>query len=246
MRSTVSKVKDRAALATARSLMSPYPPRTLTLTRPEFGVRTRANKKDKNFAAGLMHQQCWCWGRDVVAAGNLLRRFGFERHRSPSGPGGTRYELVRDEVHVALWGFGMWLRLPGGEQGYFARYRRGVWLLPKSFDVSGVHSDRQVKPHLRRPMHSGEVAEARKLATSAAAWCERYERWVTDSEGPGHRRQTLAKWKHAVAKPNEMIAAWRRVRGIYEAWYRTPGGPEALVLPTGVGPISGFDLKGVS
>lgn len=192
-----------------------------------LGERAGASKWEKNFAADLMHQQCWCWGRDVGTAENLLLRFGFTRHRRPgvqeTGGGGTRYEWSdADGTRVALWGFGMWLRLPGGEQGFFARYERGVRLLPKAFDIGEVHTGKQIEPHQRRPIHSGDLAIARKLATAAATWCERYERWVQTSAGKDHRQQTLTKWKHAVVDPDEMPDAWRRVRTIYEKWYATP------------------------
>ncbi|MEM8783129.1 MAG: hypothetical protein AAGE65_09775 [Planctomycetota bacterium] len=205
------------------------PPSPYARPRAKLEGHVKASKKEKVFAADLMHQQCWCWGQDVASAENLLLRFGFERHRSPEGPGGTRYELAGDGMHVALWGFGMWLCLPSGEQGYFARYRRGVWLLPRSFELSGVHSGRQIEPHLRRPMHLGEYADARKLGTTAALWCGQYERWVVETEGLEHRQRTLAKWKHAVAESHEMVAAWQRVRASYARWYRTPCNVDAWV-----------------
>ncbi|MEM1446701.1 MAG: hypothetical protein AAGF84_11640 [Planctomycetota bacterium] len=213
---------------------APDIPRNAGLTKPlVFGAQARATKKEKVFAAGLMHQQCWCWGQDVATSGNLLLRFGFTRHRRPGvtsgGAGGTRYEIEQNGLRVALWGFGMWLRLPTGEQGYFARYERGVWLLPKSFEVSEVHSGRQLEPQLTRPLHTGEVNVAHKLASAAAAWCERYERWVIESAGLPHRQRTLSKWKHAVVDPGDMASAWRRTRDIYERCYPTKSRVEAWV-----------------
>ena len=61
------------------------------------------------FGDQLMQQQLWCWGRDVERAeGNLLMEFGFERHRDCAiDPQSTCYRLDCDELHVSLWGFGM-------------------------------------------------------------------------------------------------------------------------------------------
>lgn len=190
--------------------------------RPSTGHRfgTKLSTKDKQFAVELMHQQCWCWGRDIVAKENVLLRFGFERRRASICPGATRYEIERDQMRFALWGFGMWLRLPTGEQGFFSRYYRGVWLLPRSFDVACVHDDKQVTPHLRRPTPGRDYAIASELTAAAATLCEQYERWVVDHVGPEHRQQTLTKWEHPLVESHEMVAAWRRVRSIYQQWYR--------------------------
>ena len=61
------------------------------------------------FGGQLMEQQLWCWGRDVERVeGNLLMEFGFERHRECEiDPQSTCYRLDCDELHVCLWGFGM-------------------------------------------------------------------------------------------------------------------------------------------
>lgn len=193
--------------------------RASTKQSPAFncGVST----KEKRFAAELMHQQCWCWGRDILTRENLLLRFGFARHRPPACPGATRYALsLADGTRLALWGFGLWLGLPDGTQGFFSRYRRGVWLLPATFDVSSVHAADAVLRHLRRPAPGRECAVALRLARTAAQWCESYERWVAAQEGLGHRRATLRKWEHPLVDADEMPAAWRSVIAIYDRWYR--------------------------
>jgi hypothetical protein len=188
----------------------------------------KLSTKDKKFAAELMHQQCWCWGQDIVAKENILLRFGFMRHRAPACPGATRYEIDRDRLRVALWGFGMWLLTPSGDQGFFSRYRRGVWLLPRSFDVTGVHDDKQVTPHLRRPMPGSDYAIAVELTSSAAVFCEQYERWINDHLSPEHRHRTLSRWEHPLVDSHEMVAAWRRVRQIYQQWYRNGENDNAI------------------
>jgi len=167
------------------------------------GLSTR----DKKFVAELMHQQCWCWGQDIVSKENLLLRFGFERHRAPACPGSTRYELKTESMSVALWGFGLWIGLADGRSGYFSRYRRGVWLLRRAFDVSDVHDKTQIDLQLGRPTPGKEYELALKLASTAADWCEAYERWVVESEGLDHRRATLKKWEHPLVEAHEMVSS---------------------------------------
>jgi len=167
------------------------------------GLSTR----DKKFVAELMHQQCWCWGQDIVSKENLLLRFGFERHRAPACPGSTLYELKTESMSVALWGFGLWIGLADGRSGYFSRYRWGVWLLPRDFDVSDVHDNTQIDLQLRRPTPGKEYELALKLASTAADWCEAYERWVVESEGLDHRRATLKKWEHPLVEAHEMVSS---------------------------------------
>lgn len=211
-------------------------PRSIPLrTPPRLGEPLRSTKREKQFAAGLMHQQCWCWGQDVSSAGNLLMDYGFERRRRPGvdagGAGGTRYQIDEEGTRFALWGFGMWLALPGGEQGFFARYERGVWLLPRSFDVEDVHSAREVEPHMRRPINHGEKARAQTIAMAAASWCEAYERWILETQGPDHRRETLEMSKHCVVAHDRMVPAWQRAREIYRRWYAVQSQAETAWMP---------------
>jgi len=197
---------------------------TISLLGRKQGLSTR----DKKFAAELMHQQCWCWGRDIVSKENLLLRFGFERHRAPACPGSTRYELKTESMSIALWGFGLWVGLADGRNGYFSRYRRGVWLLPKNFDISGVHDNLQIDLQLRRPKPGKDFELALKLTGVVANWCEAYERWVGESEGLAHRRATLKKWEHPLVEAHEMAAAWRQVRETYQQWYRNGESYDAI------------------
>ncbi len=63
----------------------------------------------RRFGGRLMEQQVWCWGRDVeYPDGNLLMQYGFERHRdSDTADRSTCYRLDHDDLHICLWGFGM-------------------------------------------------------------------------------------------------------------------------------------------
>jgi hypothetical protein len=187
-------------------------------------MSSRITAHDKRFAAELMHQQCWCWGQDIRLLENLLLKFGGIRHRAPACPGSSRYEFANESPNVSsmvcLWGFGFWLKLPSGECGYFSRYRRGVWLLPMNFDVSQIHNATEIEPHIRRPISARDFRIALRLSVEAASWCERYEAWVVEQQGITHRSRTLDDWEHPVVEAGDMVTAWRRVRGIYQTWYR--------------------------
>ena len=62
-----------------------------------------------SFGRQLTAQQLWCWGRDIeYADGNLLMKFGFERHRyQGKSDRSTCYRFDADDLHICMWGFGM-------------------------------------------------------------------------------------------------------------------------------------------
>jgi len=73
----------------------------------------------------LLHQQCWCWGRDIESPyGNLLLQSGFERFRPPqSGNGSSRYVLaIPGQPVISLWAFGVTISSPTEAAIYINRY----------------------------------------------------------------------------------------------------------------------------
>jgi hypothetical protein len=197
----------------------------LTVTGALASAPTRPRTKDKNFVTALMHQQCWCWGKDVQANENVLLRFGFTRHRAPTADGGqqvlpTRYELHTPTLHLALWGFGLFVSIPNQPQAFISRHRRGLFLLARRLDISSVHSDGDLLSHTLRPTSPAQRTAAARITAAVATWCESYERWIAQHLSPAYRQSTLQHWEHPIVTAADMPAAWHRAKSIYKSWYQ--------------------------
>lgn len=164
----------------------------------------------RTFGDRLMSQQVWCWGRDVERTeGNLLMQFGFERYReSETADGSTCYRLDQEELHVCLWGFGMFFgsRELGGL--YLKRFDFiPVWGPVESVSL-GVHWPDEL-PVFARPRGQSQWLRARKLWKRSLRWIAEYETWIRKTAGIHYRRHCVGTWLQPFVRAEKKAAAWR-------------------------------------
>ena len=167
-------------------------------------------KSIQSFGGKLMTQQVWCWGRDVECdEGNLLMRFGFERHRDcDTEERSTCYRFDRDELHVALWGFGMFFgnRELGGL--YLNRFEfRPLWAPVESVSLA-IHWPDEL-PIFDRPQGKSQWQRARKLWQASQNWIANYEAWVVESIGLDYRRACVESWLRPYVRHDKISTAWK-------------------------------------
>ena len=171
------------------------------------------------FGGRLMEQQLWCWGRDVERPeGNLLMAFGFDRHRDCEfDPQSTCYRLDRDELHVSLWGFGMFFgrRDLGGLYVNRFDFRPG-WAPIESL-AEGIHWPEEL-PAFARPKGRSQWQRARALWSSLLCWIGDYEAWVQEAGGRSYRDETVETWLRPFVRADKMSAAWQFLSS--QAWNR--------------------------
>ena len=184
--------------------------------RPKPARRTRAGqgwcipRPVRRFGGRLMGQQVWCWGRDVEHPdGNLLMDFGFERHRDCNTDiGSTCYRLDRDELHVSLWGFGMFFGrrdLGGLYLGRFDFCPR--WAPIESLSLEIYHPNELTV--FARPRGRPQWQRARKLWKSSLLWIADYETWIRDTFGLAYRWECVDTWLRPFIRAEKMVPAWR-------------------------------------
>jgi len=162
------------------------------------------------FGDKLMSQQVWCWGRDVQCPkGNLLMQYGFERHRdNDEADSSTCYRWDQDDLHVCLWGFGMFFgsRKLGGL--YLDRFDFcPAWAPVESLSLD-IHWPDEL-PVFARPRGAAQWQRARKLWKQSLLWIAGYETWVRKSVGIRYRRHCVDTWLRPFVRPEKKVAAWR-------------------------------------
>ena len=199
-------------------------PRYGTKPRPDGwdrpGLTPKLSVADKRRLQELLHQQMWCWGRDVLHAappGNLLVWAGMTRHGSdaPGERGSNRYSVALPRGGVlSLWAFGVAVVDDGGFGVFLHRYLRGVRVLPARWQPAGVRQAEQL-PALQRPVSPGSRDRSAELLDRLLRWIERYERDVLALLGPEYRTRTLARWEHPIVEGPAMADEWQRLGSIY-------------------------------
>jgi len=162
----------------------------------------------RRFGDTLMSQQVWCWGRDVECPdGNLLMRFGFERYRdNDTAVRSTCYRLDQGELHVCLWGFGMFFgsRQLGGL--YLNRFDFiPSWAPVESVSLAG-HSPDEL-PAFTRARGESQWHRAHKLWKQSLLWIAGYESWVRKNVGICYRRHCVDTWLQPFVRPEKKVAA---------------------------------------
>lgn len=167
-----------------------------------------------------MHQQCWCWGQDMVTSESAV---AVRIHPGTCAVLNGNDTLRNDFNRWGALGVVGLRAVAGpadGEQVFFSRHERGVWLVPRLFEPVDIHTPDAVQRSVIRPSPGEAFAKALWLAKAAKRWCETYEQWVIRHAGVEHRRATLQSWEHPLVAAKKMPSAWRQVRQIYERWYR--------------------------
>ena len=162
------------------------------------------------FGQKLMAQQLWCWGKDVESPqGNLLMKYGFDRHRDRGDDlRSTCYRLDKSQLHVSLWGFGMFFgrREYGGL--FLSRFDfTPCWAPIESLSLS-IHWPDEL-PNFGRPQGPSQWQRARELWRSALCWIADYERWVLKTFGIAYRRDCVTTWLRPFVAADKNAAAWR-------------------------------------
>ena len=164
----------------------------------------------RRFGGRLMEQQLWCWGRDIeFPDGNLLIRFGFERHRDHDGfDRSTCYRLDIEELHVCMWGFGMFFgrRDLGGL--YLDRFEFCPYWAPVESLSLAIHWPEDL-PVFARPRGREQWQRARKLWKVSWQWIAGYEAWVRNTVGIGYRRECVDTWLRPFVRADRIGPAWR-------------------------------------
>lgn len=167
-------------------------------------------------AVGLLSQQCWCWGRDVLRpAGNWLLEIGFERIEPPADREdcSSVYSLqLPDDRRVVLRGFGV----------FYGDAQRGGIFLPRYEFEPKYTTQMELEcppwsgddlPELRVPAKSQRGVCA-ALVLELLDWIRHYEVDVVERLGIEYRRATLVKWNNGKRHftPAESVAsAWRKL-----------------------------------
>ncbi len=164
----------------------------------------------RRFGEKLLAQQLWCWGQDIANLdGNLLMRFGFARHRdSETDARSTCYRLDQDDLHVALWGFGMFFgqRDLGGL--YLGRFEFCPdWAPIESISLS-IHWPDEL-PIFDRPYGPDQWLRARKLWESLLLWIADYERWILKTSSIEYRNECVESWLRPIVRASCMPDAWQ-------------------------------------
>lgn len=164
----------------------------------------------RRFGGKLMEQQLWCWGRDIEHPDeNLLMGFGFERHRDCSTDDrSTCYRLDQDQLHVSLWGFGMFFgqRELGGL--YLNRFDFCPQWAPVESLSLAIHWPDEL-PVFTRPRGRPQWQRARELWKSCLLWIANYETRVRSTVGLAYRRECVDDWLRPFVRAEKMAAAWR-------------------------------------
>jgi hypothetical protein len=174
----------------------------------------------------LLHQQCWCWGRDVrCPQGNLLMAYGFDRQR-PERPemGSSRYVLARpEEPELYLWAFGMLVRQPGEGGIYVGRYCFVPGWVPDGMPLHRAWRGESFA--LQRPPDTRhQIRVSRQLLRWTLRFLAGYEEWVLREQGVAWRRESLREWHEPSILPERLGEEWRRM-----SWHI----PEPPVVWTG-------------
>lgn len=165
-------------------------------------------------AVGLLCQQIWCWGQDILRpSGNWLLEIGFARLKPPADREecASVYSLeLPTGQFVVLRGFGVFygddergaVFLPRYE--FRPRYTRQVTFECPPWSVEDL-------PKLSAPTRSRRNA-CFSLTLELIDWIRGYEVNIVECLGIEYRRSTLVKWdngERAFTPAEHFASAWR-------------------------------------
>jgi len=173
------------------------------------GVTTVLSDAWVRRAERLLHDQCWCWGRDVERAdGNLLLEFGFRRIRTPEGRT-FAYELDRAGEHVVLAGAGLCYAAAGmGCAALLGRYDVRPRLIPRCEVDTAQWAQVGASIFQSAGRRDEESPAGRLVVAGAMRWIVGYEAWVREVAGVDYRAQCLSSWLSASVSADRMVEEW--------------------------------------
>jgi len=167
-------------------------------------------------AVGLLSQQAWCWGQDILRPeGNWLLETGFARLKPPE----NRKQC--SSVYVLELPRRRWVALRGFGVFYGDQERGGVFLpryefQPKYTTDATLHcppwSDTDL-PQLSPPNESQRNVCA-ALTLDLLDWIRNYEVNIARHLGIAYRRSTLAQWDNGtrlITPAEKFASAWREL-----------------------------------
>jgi hypothetical protein len=181
--------------------------------RGEFDWKSASPASVRRFAAGLLDQQMWCWGRDIRRGErNVLMEYGFTRWRPPPGTlGSTAYQLDSPpRRQVVLWGFGLFFG-DGIDGGIFLKRYAFAPLWSRHSDLRAALWRPEDLPEFGVPRTAEERSSVRGLLSALLHRTADYESWVLATLGPEYRRQCVSSWSKAVAEAETVPDHWRRL-----------------------------------
>ena len=167
-------------------------------------------------AAGLLSQQLWCWGQDILRPqGNWLIELGFNRMPPPieRQDCASVYSLpLSAGKRIVLRGFGLFF----GDDA-----KGGVFLERYAFQPQFTNQSRltfdswscQDIPALRRPEGS-DRSVCRLMMMELIDWIIGYEMLVMVRLGMDYRRETLLSWNNGrrwFLPAEQMMSQWRKL-----------------------------------
>lgn len=161
------------------------------------------------YAAELLNQQLWCWGRDIeFKEDNLLLRRGFQRTRLGEDTSSIYRLELSSESRVVLRGFCVFFG-QGGSGGLFLR--RFEFSPKFSVDADISESNWRTDDFSAfKPPTQDQLSPCHSLLLGVVDWIRRYETWIAETLGTDYRKRTLRKW-NAIVPADEMVAAWRKL-----------------------------------
>lgn len=163
---------------------------------------------------GLMSQQLWCWGRDIVRPdGNWLLQSGFDRTAPPTDRENCSsvYTLsLAPNRTIVLRGFGVFYGNSKWGGVFWPRFESHPLFTSKSKLDRLPWSDCEL-PELVFPAEDQRV-KTRALTLELIAWIHQYETNIIDKLGIEYRESTLETWndgRRSVTPADKIAAAWQ-------------------------------------
>ena len=163
-------------------------------------------------AAGLLNQQIWCWGQDILSSkGNLLVRHGFQRTEKPAGTNfASLYRLdLSPQSRVILRGFGVFFGDNRWGGVFLRRFSFKPQLTPSSDFSRPAWSTEELPPLISPP--ADRALDCQHLLLELINWIYQYECWVVEQVGLDYRAETLLTWseKNDTVPPEQMAHSWQ-------------------------------------
>lgn len=178
----------------------------------------QALTKVKRITGILLHQQLWCFGKDIKnSKNNLLINCGFERVRPPEEiEGCTNYiRRIDGGASLVLWGFGIYYGYGSRKGVYLGRYKVFPELIhnePLSLPIWVPSS----LPKMKNPESIEELECSFRLMSELFDWIARYEEWVTGVMGGSYRERCLKDWDQPTISSNDAAGTWRSIASFYK------------------------------
>lgn len=186
-----------------------------------------SREKLESDAAGLLSQQLWCFGRDVIyPERNLLLDAGFQRTSPPKNRKNCSsvYSLPLGSTRrILLRGFGVFI----GEDSV-----GGIFIHRFSFRPQFTEFSELAKPPWQcddlpplRNVTSVELPAASQLLVDLIHWIIEYEAQIEHKLGKDYRTETILDWddgKRWCVPFDEMIAMWWKLVSAIEEDHWNP------------------------